>query len=598
MNRLLLVLLLVLLAPPAYARPVLEMQAKPAFGNQAAYGQPIPISVTVTNRGDSARLRIEAHPDDAGGGWQGLRDQVGEAIVDLPSGSRKRVDLLIPRLYGTSTVAVTAWEGRTMVAERFLTMDVQYQQPRHVGVLSPESTGFAYLASYKWAGGRPEDIAVSRLDPELFPKEAASLASLDVLVLHDLPRVGLTAASQKAIAEWVRNGGRLLLVSSLDPREFRGSPLESLLPLRPDGTANVEGLPMLTGPLDRAKAPLKRGSETLLAIGPRVAGTVALLTMPLPSTDILGSAQTEAVWKAFVHACNGHAARFPALGEQQLLLSPPELKPPDLALVAWFLLAYVVLVGPVNWMILRRQDRMLRIFLTVPLLSGVFGLLAFTGGWLVRGDEVLLLESGQLGLRAGEAGGRWQGSTGLYSPRPDEYALSFPLDTEIVEDQAPSAGHWPMMAYVLDDRLEIQRLQMRMWSMRRFRSSRPVLLAGAVELQPDGGAWRVTNRSELDLKHCTVTRGGRFSEAFDLGPGQTRTVALGDQELVAPPGSTRFDSEYEVLLGRARVELAAAPQHPHVLGWTQRPMGGSECSDPTATRSSLTMVLVQGDAPR
>lgn len=592
----LLVLLLLLLTRTAEAKPLLDLQAKPSLGNRAAYMQAIPLTVVVTNRGDSARIRIVAQPDD-NGGWQGLQDQTGEVTLDLPAGARKRVDLLLPRLYGTPTVAITAWEGRTMVSQRFLNMDVQYQQPKMIGVLSPDAGAFAYLASYKWVtGGRNDEIAVTHLEPELFPQEAAALSALDVLVVHDLPRLGLAAASQKAIAEWVRNGGRLLLYSALDPREYQGSPLESLLPLRPEGTASFDGLPMLTGPLDRAKVPVKRGSAPLLVLGPRVAGTVALVTMPLPSTDILGSAETEAIWKAFVHACNGHAARFPDLGDLSLLLAPPELKPPDLALVAWFLLAYVVLVGPVNWMILRRRDRMLRIFVTVPVLSGLFGVLAFAGGWLVRGDEVLLLESGQLGLRSGEAGGRWQGSTGLYSPRQHEYALSFPLETEVGEDQAPMAGRWPRMSYVLDDRLEIRRLQMRMWSMRRFRSSRPVLLAGTFEVQSDvADSWRVTNRSELDLKHCTVGRDGRFSQPFDLPAGGTKTVALGDHPLTQPQTGTRFDSEYEVLVSRARVEMTAAPKSPYLLGWTERPMGGSECSEAGAKRSNVTMVLVQGD---
>lgn len=590
----LLIALLVLLATPAQAKPVLDLTVKPSLGNRVAYMQAIPLTVVVTNRGDSARIRIEAVPD--GDSWNGLSGQKGEAVLDLPTGARKRVELLVPRMYGTPTLAITAWDGRTKVAERFLNLDVQYQQPKLVGVLSSEPSAFAYLASYKWtAGTRNDEVAVTPLDPELFPREAAALGSLDVLVVHDLPRLGLPAESQKAIAEWVRNGGRLLLYSSLDPREYRGSPLESLLPLRPNGTVNAEGLPMLTGALDRAKTPLQRGNQPLLAIGPRVAGTVALVTMPLLSTDLLGSTRTEAVWKAFVHACNGHSARFPDLGDLSLLLAPPELKPPDLALVAWFLLAYVVLVGPVNWMILRRQDRMLRIFLTVPALSGLFGLLAFTGGWLVRGDEVLLLESGQLGLHSGEAGGRWQGSTGLYSPRQQEYALSFPLETELLEDGSAGAGRWPTLSYVLGERLEVRRLQMRMWSMRRFRSSRPVLLAGAIEVQPDGRRFRVTNRSELDLEHCAVAVGGRFSQPFDLAPGATATVEP-DQHAAAPPElGTRFATEYEVLLGRASVEMSNAPKQPFLLGWTERALGGADCVDLQPQRTSLTMVLVQGD---
>lgn len=593
-----LTLLLALLPSSVAASPSVDLQARPALGPRLGFRDPVAVSVTLTNRGTGSRIRVQARAEvDPDPGSR------GEATVDLPPGSRKRLTLLIPPFYGGNTLEVTAWEGRRQVARRRLPIDVQYSQPKLTVVLSPEPGAFAYLASYNWSGPPTDkELAVNQVAPEDFPQEAAALAGLDVLVLHDLPRLHLSGPAQEAIADWVRNGGRLLLFASPDPGEFHGSPLESLLPLRPSGTATVEGLPVLEGTPDRAQVLLSRGGRPLLLAGPRVAGVVALVTTPLPSTDLLGSQQTQDLFRRFAAHCDAAQSSFPDVGEDiKLLGAPPELKPPDLALVAWFLLGYVVLVGPVNWMVLRRRDRMLRIFLTVPLLAGGFALLAFMGGWMVRGDEVLLLEAGQLGLRSGEAGARWQGLTGLYSPRSAVYTLSFPLSTRLSEDQGTTWDRWPGLVLALDERLELRELQMRMWSLRRFRGQRPLLLRGPVEVAVLAREVVVANGSELDLRECRAVAGGLCSEPFDLPAGTRRAVPMARPvdlaSLVpAPPEDVRFETETRNLVERAQAQLAGSPKVPWLLGWTGRPLSGVESSERTAQVSTLNLVLVQGEA--
>ena len=597
---------LLLVSGSAHARPVLELRARPALGGQYQLdrmGDVVPVTVTVANRGDGCRLRIVAQPEAGGDPWA-PRDRRGEAEVDLPPGSRKRVDLLVPASYGASNLIVTAWEGGEERTRRTVTLEPKYGQLQMAAVLSPDPGAYAWLASYRWprgAGINPDEISVQRVPAEDFPRAAAALKGLDLVVLHDLPGLALDPESQEALAGWVRQGGRLLVFASPDPAEFRGSPLESLLPLRPTGTATVEGLPLLTGTPDRARVAKTRGGLPLLLVGSRVAGAVGLVTTPLPTTDLLGSQATGQLLERFAKECRDLQAGFPELGDgTTLLAAPPELKPPDLALVAWFLLGYVVLVGPVNWVLLRRRDRMLRIFLTVPVLAGAFAFMAFTGGWMVRGDETLLLESGLLGLRSGDAGARWQGFSALYSPRPARYALRFPVDAATGEDDPGSTS--PDRGYVLalGEHLEFRNVGLGMWSMRRFRFQRPVLLRGPLEVTARKGSVEVANHSELALRDCRVLQAGKMSAAFELAPGARRSVPLQGplraEALKAPPDSKdRFGVESGLLVDRAVEAMNQAGGAPVLLGWTDRPLGGMECSVEGARRWDRSLVCVLGE---
>jgi len=602
MTRWFLLTVWLLLVAPAVAEPVVEMQVRPAAADHMSYGDPVPVSVLLTNLGPSCHLRLElravrgqALADD-----EGVR---GESRVDLPAGARKRLTLLFPGQPGYDQFEVTAWIGRHRVARQGLNLDMDYSQDPVAVILSPDPSAFAWLTSCKWGSGpRPRGLSVNRPLAEGFPEEAAALAGLDLVVLHDLPRLGLSHGAQQALADWVRAGGRLLIFAAPDPGEFGGSPLETLLPLRPTGTTPAEGLPLLTGALDRGQVLLSRAGLPLLVAGPRVAGAVALVTTPLPTTDLLGSQATSDLFTRFTEHCDLLDAGYPDPREDlSLLADPPELAPPDLALVAWALLGYVFLVGPVNWMILRRRDRMLLIFLTIPLLAGGFATLTFLAGWMVRGDEVLLLQSGQTTLVSGQAGACWQGATAVYSPRTASYSLLFPLNVRVQEDRSGGPGGERGGAVVLDQRQEWRDLHFRMWSMRRFRGRGPVLLRGPITLESQHQTVQVTNDSEMDLSDCSVVLDSRASPPFDLAPGTRATLTLSAEvsARILQDGrrqEARFRGDRRRLVEEAMVTLSRNPGRPYLIGWSDQSAMPLEFPDSAARQVTLNMVLVQGKA--
>ncbi len=590
-----------LLVTPASAAPAVDMRIRTPVAAHMTYGDPVPVSVMLTNLGPSCQIRLELRAV----GDQGLPEaggMRGESRVDLPSGARQRRTLLFPGRPGCDRFEVTAWVGRERIARRNLDLDMDYSQDPVTAVLSPDASAFAWLTSCKWGGGpRARGLSVNRPPAEGFPEEAAALAGLDLVVLHDLPRLGLSHGAQRALADWVRAGGRLLLFASPDPGEFRGSPLETLLPLRPAATAPAEGLPLLVGAPDRSQILISRAGLPLLVAGPRVAGVVGLVTTPLPTSDLLGSRATSELFTRFADQCDLLEARFPGAAQDLTLLGdPPELAPPDLALVAWSLLGYVFLVGPVNWMVLRRRDRMLLIFLTVPGVAGGFALLTFLAGWLVRGDEVLLLQSGQTTLVSGQASACWQGSVALYSPRTTTYSLLFPSDLRVREDRSAGPGGEAEGAVVLEQGQQWRDLAFRMWSMRRFQTRGPVLLHGPITVESRNGTVQVANDAGMDLADCRVVLGSQASLPFDLAPGArvavTPSAGLSAGFLLTgSQHEARFREDRRRLVEGALEAMGRAPALPYLIGWSKGGATSMELQGSAARQATLDMVLVQGE---
>jgi hypothetical protein len=152
----------------------------------------------------------------------------------------------------------------------------------------------------------------------------------------------------------------------------------------------------------------------------------------------------------------------------------------------------------------------------------------------------------------------------------------------------------------LEERQELRDLQVRMWSMRRFRGQGPILLRGPVSVEPEGRTVRVANDTEVDLHDCRVVLGPQASPAFELAAGAKATVTLSaaaslDVLLQGSQQKERFQSDRRRLTEGALKQVTRTPDRPYLMGWTRSSASSVECSDSRAQRATMNMVLVQGE---
>jgi hypothetical protein len=96
--------------------------------------------------------------------------------------------------------------------------------------------------------------------------------------------------------------------------------------------------------------------------------------------------------------------------------SVPELEPPSTVALVAFTLAYTLLAGPVNYVVLRKLDRRELVWLTVPALVLVFTGLAYVTGLQIRGGRAILHRLAAVYVPEDAEVGRVTEVAGLFSP--------------------------------------------------------------------------------------------------------------------------------------------------------------------------------------
>lgn len=328
-------------------------------------------------------------------------------------------------------------------------------QGRFFGV-SGRRTGLTTLGSSVpthrsfWAG---------HLDQDFLPLTPQGYDAIDALVFAGPDLSRMSDEQQGALVDWIRAGGALLLWPGEDPLPAK-SPLLDVLPCRIGGATVIEtkldqlkaaGVPARFAKLPgRELSPLP-GSTPVPMLGGAVTGharSLGLGRIVVMPTDIdalqwNGSALTWAAWKpvlahlvdvaplAVAAGSTGYGSFGPeqqrqAIAEQQvadLLGNVPGAGQFGFTYVVVVLVGLMVVVGPVDWLVLRLLGRQAWTWVTT---TGWIGLV--TLGALYAGH---VMKSGDLHYRTlavvDQAGDRTVGRSdfaGLYAPKTDRYALA------------------------------------------------------------------------------------------------------------------------------------------------------------------------------
>ena len=230
--------------------------------------------------------------------------------------------------------------------------NAQVRTPVFVGT-SGESPSLRFLDR--------EAFTASYLPPRDLPRRAVGYDGLDLLMLDRPDVAAMEPAQQRAVAAWVRAGGRLVVWLGVNPVPAE-SPIGQLMPGRvADFTTRSVG---------GGDSPFVRlegvADDELVTSVDRSLGRVIFLHAP---PDVLHAAGV-----AFVPADPRPTPAVPRLDPAKVkAAAPPPGRP------GWFLptLLVAALVGPVDWLILRQTRRRGRPWVTLPGWVALFALLIF-----------------------------------------------------------------------------------------------------------------------------------------------------------------------------------------------------------------------------
>jgi hypothetical protein len=525
-------------------------------------GEWMPVTIVAKNSGAGIDGTLElqevvsSQPDVSG-------FPVYQEPISLASGATKRIRSYVIDTTGATITARIVQNGRVIVSQDSASASTTSTM---IGILSDQGTSLDSFAAV-----HPASIAarVVHLTASDIAESAIPLRAFDILAIDDFATDSLTTGQRTAIGDFVRAGGDLLLGSGAAWHKTLAGLPTAIVPMTVSGTTSVTtsllgGSPVevATGVSTPGPVWLATGSQPLLLERQVGAGNVTLATFDWNQDPVAGWSGTAPLLRQLlarsvigVGASNQNFAygmgvpgpmsftSQPTIASKSGALSStlgnlPGLDLPSLQLTGLLVVLYVLLVGPVNYMVLGAMRRRALAWITVPLIAviaagGAYGAGVFTKGRSVQTNQITILH-----VQPGGDHAYQETYTGIMAPSRGDYQASIGggplLISPIVNNNGFGPGAFGTGSRAGSIRINVVNNSVTLPGMTAFvlggfatesMSSAPQLGA---HLQVVNGklTGTIENHSNLAFTDAVLIMGDSFQTFGALKPGATATVSL------------------------------------------------------------------------
>jgi ABC-2 type transport system ATP-binding protein len=534
-------------APPPVVTPIagLTMTAQPLLGGWARAGDWAAVRVRLENDGPAVEGELRVASAAPGSPSYAV-------AVHVPPGARQehvlygqawvlRANLRVTLERSGSVLAMSEVSLKTSLDEDVLATFLVAERPER---LLDEVRSSILLG----LGRKPPVVPIG---PGDLPPRVEAWAPMDRLVWQDVSFSSLGLDQLDALRTWVGLGGSFTLLGGSTGITTLGAIPSDLLPYRParvvdvaagdlagllgDLSAGTSPVPAVAGELLRGTALAAGGGEVIAARMPYGLGSVTMVGIdPATLTDTAGARR---LWTRLLPSTDVRTAhRVTTYGRdiRRALATLPTVSTPERDQVLALFLGYALLLGPVNYLVLRRMDRREWAWLTVPALVVAFTLVAYVLGVALKGTSVVVNELAIVHGAAGADRGIAQAWVAVYTPVRASVDARVGGGALVTEAEEP--GDRPASERPLDvlhgDPSTVHALEIGHGGVRAFAAQASVSvprLEAELVLNGDRLGGTVRNLSDVRLEHVAVVYGRGVRRLGDLAPGQAGTVS------VAPP---------------------------------------------------------------
>lgn len=551
--------------PAAQAQATVQgvtLSATPAFDGHFKYGEWLPIWVQVENTGSDLEAQVQVRISSRNGVI------TYAAPAALPSGSRKRIPLYVPpnsfsHELDVQLVDVTEQGQRAVLLAQTVEIEPLPNITYLVGIFAPQRGALSLLNGVTLPG---QKRPISLVDLKLadMPERAEGLRSFDLLILNDVDTSILSPAQIRVLEGWVHDGGRLVIGGGVGALTTASGLPPALLPLTAQTTAEVDDVAALAdfaavdpirvpGPFVVARGEgidgrILAGDEDRPLIVERAVGdgVVDFIALDLTVAPFEGWSGVTPFWQKLISPGAAYPDWMPAdiaptrtqTEQMSYALSMlPSLDLPSVRGLAILLGVYIVVIGPINYLLLRRWRRLHLAWITIPVLTLIFSAGAFGVGYALRGND-LILNKIALITPNGDAPAQVLSFMGLFSPAQQSYAIEVSGDgllSPTVRNADPwnAGGAGPLaaeMVIVQGTPNRLEGLSVSQWSMQSFTTESQWPDFGRVEgifhFAEDALTGEIHNDTAYPLTDAVILWGNYFKRIGDLPAGETVPVTV------------------------------------------------------------------------
>jgi hypothetical protein len=519
------------------------MTARVLLQGHARIGSWIAIEVRLQNNGPAitGELRLQ------GGTQGGTRYAIA---VDVPSPSDKTWILHAqPPSFGQQLEVVLA-SGSNVIARQKVAVTIHDPGQLVVGVIADNSPGIVGTLSLPAVQNQQPAVVVPLKVADL-PTRIEAWSALDCLVWQDVDAATLAPEQLAALRGWLALGGRLVIVGGTAGIGVLGGFPDDILPYRPTSTLDVApgslasllgslpkdatDVPAMAGELARGRALATSGDRVVAADATYGSGSVAIVGIDPTVGWVAASNAVRALWPNLIPTRTGGSV---AIADDSQIVTAvgnlPSLALPPTGGLLLLLIGYIALIGPLNYLVLRRLDRREWAWFTMPILIVGFALGAYAFGSALRGNSIIVNEVGIVRGAPDATEGSAQVYLGVFSPARGTYQVAVPggalLSSPISGDVFGGAGAGlDVLQGDPPGASRVRDLAVGFGSLRTIRAESAATVPKVhAELNLVNGVLSgfIRNDSTVTLEKPAIVLGGNVNVLKDLVPGAQAPVSM------------------------------------------------------------------------
>ena len=412
-------------------------------------------------------------------------------------------------------------------------------------------------------------------NPKELPGNWMGYDLLQAMVMEDFPYSEMTPAQVDAIVHWVERGGTLLVSPGERGMVFDpASPLHQMVKLSTKGTDKIENTEdfgdrgprgVMTKWNIRAEPALHMPWAEVAQCG---AGQVVIFKY-----DFLRSPLSE--WNGLTRTFEGTChirTKSKSSHSFPLSWSRQKDKMPGPMTIAGLLGLYMLTVGPANYLLLRRKNKLVLMPFTISGVAIAFTITIIAYGYISRGTSTEMREFTVVQTYPGRTTAQAVSQMGIHASSNRSYELEFNKNTG-VRNLSSRQNSAESEIFVTDrGNAQVVSFTTAMWQTFLLEAQAPVPQFGNLRIEDTGAKLTIVNDTPVDLENCwanpdgkrwlrigRLPSGGSVSNPAMSGeppPAVRRAAGAGNAPMVIGQAAAKSPRaiDYKMVEGRAALE--------------------------------------------
>lgn len=425
----------------------IEMSSVPAYSGNFKFGEWLPIWVTISNNGPDIEGVLEVEISQSGGNVTFAR------AVSLPAGSRKQITLSVLPNNFSRELEINLLSNQERILSNIVTVNPNQNDSILIGVSSHDRGGLSLIGNID-TGDSFRKVVLFDLKTQEIPGRAREMDSLDAIILNDTDTSQLIPEQKNVLEDWISNGGHLIIGGGPGlEKTILGLPdsiknftvgqitsieqISNLEHFADDQSILIEG-PFTISTIDSqaGSSLVNTGEIELLRQWGYGKGKISLSALDLSAAPFNAWSGTTAFWEKLLSSEINFPMWMPRdMSLRQMransmsypLSNLPALDIPSIKALGILLILYILVIGPLNFLVLKWKSKLQLAWVTIPVLTVLFTGGAFGLAYTLRGNDVMINKLSIINLQQ-DGFADIDSYIGIFSPSQTEYEIQIDGD--------------------------------------------------------------------------------------------------------------------------------------------------------------------------